>query len=74
MTAVLSASRRKISLLRASLARDHSRISPMVRRQPMHSPCASSRQMSMQGEATGAYICGSSLKVLSLNASSTTAE
>jgi hypothetical protein len=60
----LAAKPRRISLLRASLARDHSLISPMVRRQPIHSPCASNRQMSMQGDGTGA----------SINACSTIAE
>jgi hypothetical protein len=70
----LAANPRKISRLRASLARDHSLISPMVRRQPMHSPCASRRQMSMQGESTGVPAGASSLNALSLNVSSTIAE
>jgi hypothetical protein len=47
-----SFSARSISRRRAPLAAGHSEISSMLRRQPMHQPRASSRQMSTQGEAT----------------------
>jgi hypothetical protein len=58
---VRSANARNISRRRASLAAGHSEISPMVRRQPMHNPRASSRQISMQGDFAALLLSSPSL-------------
>ena len=58
---VRSANARNISRRRASLAAGHSEISLMVRRQPMHNPRVSSRQISMQGDFAALLLSSPSL-------------